>query len=279
VSPDDDRPEDEKVDRGNFDPPEEPMPGNEIDGQSDSSEDQEEPRHFDEVPEAKNLRPEDIPDPTRGDTVEKDALQANAVYFDTSDLAMAGRLAGTYEFLPGRMVRFHTPDDGEVIWIGKAMDREFGKLTPQVGVSSSYDNGVQLITLSIVVDYIDSEPVYEALSDFEDPQNSLLSWADRERALERKSNVVRNAWQYHNSWVHDRMYQCYRHLLERQREALLILPFFSAAGVKSLDSDHLSGREFTEIVGLLLQARQSSISSISMIGKNIGPPTSEALVS
>ena len=200
---------------------------------SDSSE---ESRHFDEVPEVENLSQEDTPDPSK-DTVNDEALQANSRYWSVQDLAYAGRLEKTTEFLPGRTVRLHTPDIGELIWIGKRLDLEFGKIDPRVGISSSYDEGIKLITLAVVVNDIDGEPVYSPTSDIENPLNPNLSAIDREVAIERKHNAIRRKWQTWYPFVIGCIFDVYRELLIEQEEAQKLLPFYSAAGERLPDSD------------------------------------------
>ncbi len=202
----------------------------------DKPADEEEPgRIIDEVPETENITEADVPDPSK-DEVEAQALEANSRYWDLQDLVFAGRLSRTEDFLPGREVRLHTPDQGEIIWIGKRLDQEFGKLDPRIGVSSSYDDGIKLITLSVVVDDIDGEPVFSPASDIENPLNPNLSFADRELAIERKSMAVRKQWQYYYSWTVSRMYEVYRELLQEQEEALKLLPFYSRAGALQISA-------------------------------------------
>lgn len=192
------------------------------------------PKVYHDIPDTDEMERDDIPDPLK-DIVTDEALEANRRYHETQELAYAGRLNKTIEYLPGRTVRFHTPDQGERIFIGKAIDQEFGRLDPRVGISASYDDGVKLITLSVVVDELDAELVYAPAKPIEDPMNAQLSYADRQLAIQKKCNVVRKTWQYWYDAGIENIWREYRALLQLQREAAMLLPFYSPTGERQED--------------------------------------------
>lgn len=165
---------------------------------------------------------------------EAKALRDNAAYWESRELAFAGRLADTFEFLPGRRVSIHTLDAGEQIFLGKVLDGEFGKIGAIAGMPTelpnSYQIGVQIITLSLAIDQLDGEPVYVPLNDKEDVYNDELSVNEREAALAKKSLLVRRKMQTWFPPVIKLAYRKYLDLGERQDAAVELLPFYSATG-------------------------------------------------
>lgn len=192
----------------------------------------EEGQEFDsyEPPEEEEQVQEEVDPLQELDDDEEKALLDNRHYWDTKDLAFAGRLNETYEFMPGRHVTLHTLDAGEQIYIGKVLDREFGKVSFADGIGSSYDIGLKIITLSLAIDYIDGEKVYEPMEEKEDVYSDELSISQREKALDKKSRLMRRKMQTWMPWVTDKVYGKYLELLERQEAALKLLPFFSDRG-------------------------------------------------
>jgi hypothetical protein len=221
------------------------------------SEEDRPPRQISEVPSPENITPEDVPDPYKGDEVDEEALKANEKYHLLDELIYAGRLSKHAEFLPGRFVRLHTPDTGEVIAYGKIMDEEFGKLTPAAGISASYDDGIKEVMLSIVIDDLDNTAVFTPASDFENPMNPALNRGDRQLAIMRKSDAVRGSkLQFYVPWVQDCIYHVYRELLAEQEAALRLLPFYSRAGQRLPDSSPWLDR--ARSMGLIPESTRSS---------------------
>ncbi len=194
------------------------------------------PRTIDEIPEDPS---DEEPQPRPGiDTVTDRALKMHTRYHQTQELIWAGRsdnvsfYGNTQEFLPGRTIRYHNPDAGEWDAIGRIVDEEYGRLDPRVGVSASFTQGLRIVTLSVVVDEIDGDPVFSHLSAKENPSNPDLSVIERYDALKKKSRVVRRSWQYHNPYVFDRIWSLYEEFLNDHKEAMYLLPFYSATGEK-----------------------------------------------
>ncbi len=186
---------------------------------------------IDKIPEPEDIKSEDVPNPHK-DEVPDEVLLANEKYWSTKNLALAGRLQESFEFLPGRSVELHTLDQAETIFVGKQVDTEFGRLDPRVGVSSAYDDGHRLITLSIAAIRLDGEEVYTPTSDLEDPMNADLSYHNRQLALAKKSAIVRRKWSTFNPQVIAIMFMKYQELVQMKREAISILPFYSLTGEK-----------------------------------------------
>lgn len=161
---------------------------------------------------------------------ESKALTDNQHYWESRNLAFAGKLSDTQEFLPGNKVTVHTLDTAEQIYIGKVMDEEFGKITQFSGLPSSYDIGLKCLTLSLAIDKLNGEYMYSPVSAKEDAYNSDLSYHDRELALAKKSRAIRDVLHTWYPNTINEIYKCYRSLLERQDEAQKLLPFYSVTG-------------------------------------------------
>lgn len=209
------------------------------DDQREEEEKEDPGRIFEEVPEPEEIKtPDDLPRYGKDDVTDEALVADLQRYWDTQELVYAGRITVTELFLPGRKVTMHTLDQGEIDWVGKQMDLEYGKLSPQVGVSSSYNEGVRLLTLSVAVQEIDGVSVYEPEGGLFDPLNPDLSFDQRKIAIERKSNAVRNEWQFWNAWVVRRMFdQVYRPLMVRAERGLSMLPFYSPTGTRLPESE------------------------------------------